>query len=499
MQASYDKIFRSLLVIGGASVVNVLVGLLKTKAVAVLLGPLGVGQIGLYQSLMATVSAVFSLGTSTAGTRRVAETRDQPQMIGLVRTSLQSGTAILAVVGAIVTLALRERVSVYLFGDASHAADMAWVAVGVAMTIAAGSQTALLNGLQKIGDLARVTIVSSVVAAAAGVAAVAAFGQAGAIFFVLAAPAAVLACGHWYVRKLPRATVDTPEGGVLREWSTLGKLGAAFMLSGLAGSMAQLLVRTMVSKQLGADALGQFQAAWTIGMTYIGFVLTAMGTDFYPRLTASMGDRRLACQLVNQQTEVALLVSGPFCLIMMGLTPEIVHLLYSRQFGDAGSLLRWQIIGDIFKLASWPLGFVLLATGGGRSFLITELCVNVVFVLVTWVALPYVGLQATAHGFVCMYVLLLPMVYFVGRSVIGFRWEFAVIARFVALMAAALLVLVCSHWSATAAALVGVAGTFAFGIEGMGRLGQMTQLPPRLASVSAACRKIRPPAVRRRG
>jgi O-antigen/teichoic acid export membrane protein len=497
MQASYDKMFRSLLVIGGASVVSVLVGLLKTKVVALILGPLGVGQIGLYQSLMATAAAVFGVGTSTAGTRRVAETRHQPRKIDLVRAALQWGTAILALMGAIVTFALRQRVSVHLFGDASHSTDIGWVALGVAMTIAAGSQTALLNGLERLGDLARITVISSVAAAVAGVAIVVAFEHAGAVFFVLAAPAAALACGHWYVRAIPRTAGEAPEGGILHEWGTLSKLGAAFMVSGLAGSMAQLLVRTMVSNQLGANALGQFQAAWTIGITYIGFILTAMGANFYPRLTASIGDRRLACQLVNQQTEVALLVSGPVCLLAMGFTPQIVHLLYSEQFTDAALLLRWQIIGDIFKLASWPLGFVLLATGGGRNFLFAELCVNVVFVLITWAAIPYFGLHATAHGFVCMYVLLLPIVYFFGRSVILFRWELPVVERFLVLVAWALLVLVCSYWSEPFAAVAAAAGALAFGIEGLGRLGQMILLPPRLARLSAACRKIRPTGRRR--
>jgi enterobacterial common antigen flippase len=42
---SYRQIFASTFVIGGASVVNIGIGVIRTKAVSLLLGPLGVGQI----------------------------------------------------------------------------------------------------------------------------------------------------------------------------------------------------------------------------------------------------------------------------------------------------------------------------------------------------------------------------------------------------------------------------------------------------------------------
>lgn len=42
----------------------------------------------------------------------------------------------------------------------------------------------------------------------------------------------------------------------------------------------------IVVRSLGLDAAGLFQAAATLSTLYIGVILTAMGADFYPRLTA---------------------------------------------------------------------------------------------------------------------------------------------------------------------------------------------------------------------
>jgi PST family polysaccharide transporter len=55
--SSYGQILKSSSIVGGAQAINYVVGLLRTKAVALLLGPSGVGLVGLY------VSAIGLVGT----------------------------------------------------------------------------------------------------------------------------------------------------------------------------------------------------------------------------------------------------------------------------------------------------------------------------------------------------------------------------------------------------------------------------------------------------
>ncbi|MCB1507177.1 MAG: O-antigen translocase, partial [Hyphomicrobiaceae bacterium] len=72
-QNSYRTILRSSSIMGGASVINVLIGLLRMKLVAVLLGPAGIGLIGLLQNLMQAASGVAAMGLGTVGVRQIAE------------------------------------------------------------------------------------------------------------------------------------------------------------------------------------------------------------------------------------------------------------------------------------------------------------------------------------------------------------------------------------------------------------------------------------------
>ena len=109
-------------------------------------------------------------------------------------------------------------------------------------------------------------------------------------------------------------------------------------------------------------------------MTYLGFVLGAMGTDYYPRLSACIHDPAAACRLVNEQTEVALLLTAPALIALLAVSPWLIPLLYTAEFAPAVGILHFQLLGDLLKVMSWPLGFVILAAGAGRTFILVGEC-----------------------------------------------------------------------------------------------------------------------------
>jgi PST family polysaccharide transporter len=101
-ESSHKQILRSSAVIGGASFINILIGLLRMKVVAVLLGPAGIGLIGVLNNLMTAGSTVAALGTGNVGTRQIAEARGREDQAGIdaARRALFWGTMALALIGA---------------------------------------------------------------------------------------------------------------------------------------------------------------------------------------------------------------------------------------------------------------------------------------------------------------------------------------------------------------------------------------------------------------
>jgi enterobacterial common antigen flippase len=91
---------------------------------------------------------------------------------------------------------------------------------------------------------------------------------------------------------------------------------------------------------------------------FASFVLSAMGADFHPRLTATIHDRAQPARAVNEQTEIGVLLALPGLLAALTLAPLAIKLLYTPQFLHASDLLPWMALGVFGQVISRRLGIL---------------------------------------------------------------------------------------------------------------------------------------------
>ena len=202
---------------------------------------------------------------------------------------------------------------------------------------------------------------------------------------------------------------------VWEEAADLLKLGFAFMAGGVMTIGIAYAVRIILLRKLGVEATGFYQSAWTLGGLYVGFILQAMGADFYPRLTASAADNVACNRLVNEQARVGLLLAGPGLIATLTFTPIIITVFYSAKFGAAVGVLRWICLGTILQVITWPMGFVIVAKARRATYFATELAWALVSLALAWICITAFGLNGAGIAFFGSYVfyglLLYPIVH----------------------------------------------------------------------------------------
>ena len=417
-------LIRSMLVIGSAQAVNILISIVRIKVLAVLLGPSGVGLLSIYNNLLEMVKQTAGLGMGSSGVRQIVSSCGEEVALNRVRRVLFAAHLIQGMLAMLAVWLLREQIATWLFGNATRATEVGLIGIAILLGLLGTAQTALLQGMRRIDDLGRVTVIGAFVGSVAGLVAVWMQGESGLIWFILVQPLAVVLIALHYSRSLPKPT--TASLSLVETWDIwkpMAKLGAAFMLGGLATTATLLLVRGRISQELGLDAAGHFAAAWGIAMTYLGFLLGAMGADYYPRLTEVIHDRVTAVRLMNDQAQLSLAIGGPVILLLIGLAPWVITLLYSSEFGPAVTLLQWQTLGNVFKLASWALGFSLAASARSKTFLLVQVNFNILFLLMLWPTLASFGIIAVGPAFTIAYILHFCLLIVLVRRTHGFRWQ----------------------------------------------------------------------------
>ena len=66
------EVIRAIFFVGGSQVINLLFTMIKMKFVAVLLGPVGVGLIGLFMNVTNLFASIGAVGMNSSGTRAIA-------------------------------------------------------------------------------------------------------------------------------------------------------------------------------------------------------------------------------------------------------------------------------------------------------------------------------------------------------------------------------------------------------------------------------------------
>ena len=283
---TYGQILKSSALIGGSSVLNILIGIVRTKVMAVLLGPAGFGLMGLYGSIIDLAGAlpvwVSAAAVCARSPKRSVPTdqigsREPSPCCGEYRFCLESRALLLLVV-------FSGPVSTLTFGSDQHAAAVALLSLALLFRVVSAGQGALIQGMRRISDLAMMGVVGTVLGTIISIAARLLHGREG---------------GSPLHRRrrgggAPHFMVVQSQGpdGAPRDDGGGSSTGSDFPSQtwlGLHGERHAHDGRRVRGPRHGAPLGGPrvrraLSAAWTLGGLYVGIILQAMGADFYPRL-----------------------------------------------------------------------------------------------------------------------------------------------------------------------------------------------------------------------
>jgi enterobacterial common antigen flippase len=424
---SYGQILKSTGLVGGSQVVNILIGIIRTKVMAVLLGLDGIGLLGLYNAVASMLGTITCLGIGSSGVRQIAEATGFGDDKKVARTILtvRRTALLLGVLGMFFTALLCKPISKITFGDSDHSIAIALLSVTLFLGAVSNGQTALIQGMRRIADLAKLSVLGAFLGTLFSIPMVFFWGNAGIVPSIVAVSAMSVLTSWWFARKIPIVMIAMSWREAKSEARGLVTLGLVFMASSLMSSATNYVVRVLVLQQIGMDGVGLYQAAYTLSALYIGFVLNAMGMDFYPRLTV-VAENNTACnRMVNEQTEIGLLVAAPGIIATLSFASLIMELFYSQQFIPAYNVLRWQIVGMFLRVVAWPLGFIIMAKGKGKIFFFTEAVAHTTHVAFIWFGIYLFGLEGTGIAFFALYVFYTAMIISVVRRLSGFSWSSA--------------------------------------------------------------------------
>jgi len=446
-KSSYKQILKSSSIFGGAQLIQILLGIARTKAIAILLGPNGVGISSLFQSTTQLIANFSGLGINVGSVKFIAEAKASSnsklaQTISIIKKLI----LVTAIIGALCMLIFRNQISVFTFNNQNYTIEFAFLSLAVFLIVLNQGNLGIIQGLRLIKAYSLFNIYSAILGLIASVLLYYFWGIKGIV------PAIILIAAFNFIiiKYLTRSKnlnqqphVKPTKKEFVKHSNKIISLSFFMFLTILLTFATNYIIRIVLVDFSDTVTVGFYQAAYNITIVYVGMIFSAMSADFYPRLSENSSNNPRINSLVNEQTEIALLLAFPLIIGLISFSDLTITILYSKEFLPSAELLNLLLIGTFFKTIGWPIGFVLLAKGRASIMVFTELIYNSIFFLIFYFTYDSYNIQSIGYGYIIAYSFLLLILYIIVNKLTKFnfsRKSILYILVFAACIAAAYLV-----------------------------------------------------------
>lgn len=401
----YKQILKSTILFGSVQVFNIIVSILRSKAVAIFIGPAGVGIAGLLSATLDVVQMSTGMGLDTSGVKFISQANAQSDKtkVVMIINLLKRLMWIVGILASLLVVLFSSWLSKITFGNEDYRWSFVWISITLFVKNISNSRYAVLQGMGQLKYLAKANFYGSL------------FGLFATLPFYYylkinaIVPAIIISSlltmfiAVFYADKLNVEKVEISNKQLLSKGRDLISLGFTLSISGLMTTASTYFLQLYIGSNAGIGEVGLYIAGTTLLNTYVGIVFTSMSTDYYPRLSAISHLNDQVRITVEHQALVAILIITPIICLFIPLAPLFVKIFYSSEFLSIVPMIIFGIVGMLFRAVSWSMGYILLAKGDSNLFVKTALGFNSLFLIMNVTGFYFYGLLGLGMSFTLYY------------------------------------------------------------------------------------------------
>jgi len=404
---SYRQVIKATTLFGGVQVLNIIIAIIRSKFLAIFIGPIGMGISGLLYTTLNLVNGVtnFGLGRSSVKDISFAYNNSDNNSIERTITILKRLVWFTSIFGAIVMIITSPWLSEIAFKSKEYTVSIIWISIALIFKQLTNSHLAVLQGLRKLKRLAKANLIGNFIGLLVTIPLYYYFRIDAIVPAIIISSLISFIISFYYSNKVNIGVVNISNKDVFNEGKSMLQLGFTLSLSSMITLLGAYLLQIYISAKGGLNEIGFYTAGYVILNSYVGLVFKAMSTDYFPRLSAIFDDIKKLRKAVFEQAYIAVLIIMPIIILFLTFMPFIIRILYTNEFTPIIAMVNWGILGMVFKAVSFSLGYVIIAKGDSKVFIKTAIIFNIVLLSANVIGYYFGGLEGLGISFFIYYII----------------------------------------------------------------------------------------------
>jgi O-antigen/teichoic acid export membrane protein len=448
---SFKQILKATSLFGGVQVFNILISMVRSKFIALFIGPLGMGISSLLLATIGVLNAITNLGLDRSAVKEISFAKENKSEHSIERSVgvLEKLVWITSLGGTFIMILASPLLSKLAFGNDDYVLHIGAVSAALFFNQLTQGKLAILQGLRQLKGLAKANLWGNFIGLLITVPLYYYFRIDAIVPAIIIAAALSFVITFYYNRVHGVSHERLSSKEAIKYGKPMIHLGVMLSLSSIITLIVAYIIQVFISASGGVDEVGLYNAGFLIMNTYVGLVFTAMGTDYFPRLSAIANDREKTNKAVFEQAYIAVLLIVPIITIFLAFAPQFIAILYTKAFSPIIGFVSWGILGMLFKAVSFSMGYMLIAKGDSKLFIRTAIGFNSLLLIANVIGYTYGGLNGLGISFFGYYIVHYAALHLLTRKVYRFSFDSSFYPVFLISILICVLAYIFSQWDYT--------------------------------------------------
>ncbi|MBF7090135.1 O-antigen translocase [Flavobacterium sp. ALJ2] len=406
-KSSYLRIVKATSIFGGVQFLNILISIVRTKLIAIFIGPSGMGIISLLNSALNMVSGITALGIETSAIKHISQQYKENDLnsVSSIITVVKKIAFLTGIFGMLIVMIFSSWLSQLTFGNPNYTYLFIYLSVTLLFKQLSVGKMIVFQGLRQLKILAKASFYGNFIGLLFSIPLYYFYRIDAIVPSIVVASVSSLLVSFYYSRSIKIRKCNVTNSQVLIEAKSIIKLGVMLTLSGLLTLVASYIVQIYVGKNGGLTEVGFYNAGFTLLNSYVGIVFTVMSTDYFPKLSSISNNNIKIRESVLEQSYMSILIITPIIILFFAFVPLIIKILYTSKFISIIPMVRFGMLAMLFRAVSWSMGYVLIAKGDSKVFIKTAFGFNLLSVVLNMLGYYLYGLEGLGFSFLIYYLI----------------------------------------------------------------------------------------------
>jgi O-antigen/teichoic acid export membrane protein len=412
---SYQQILKTTSLFGGVQFLTILISVIRTKLIAVFIGPAGMGIIALLNSTLGVITGISSLGIETSAVKNISENYkiEDLKTVSIIISIVRRIVFFTGILGMFFVIVFSKTLSIITFGNSSQVYSFILLAITLLFKQLSTGQLVVLQGFRQMNFLAKANLYGNLFGLLFSIPLYYFLRIDAIVPSIIITSLSALLFSFYYSGKV-KIKYESVSGKVLfKEGKTIVKLGLMLTISSVLALLTTYLIQIYIEKNDGLEQVGFYNAGLTLLNSYVGIIFTVMSTDYFPKLASINSDNDKVRSSVIQQAFISIVIITPIIVLFLTLIPLLVKIIYTPKFDQIIPMVCFGILGMLFKAVSWSMGFILIAKGDSKIFIRTALGFNLLSLIMNFLGYHFYGLNGLGISFSLYF-----LIHFIGLKII---------------------------------------------------------------------------------